>query len=453
MSSTGISVPPRELCGELSKINVVSFSIHYPKFSFSADLNFSPGIHVIYGESGAGKSWLVHALAGTESDAKPNFELSDIRIPDKVQTVFQNPEDQIIADTIFREIAFGFECQSSDVSWIQQKVKNSAALMPEYLDLSRHPSTLSGGEMEQLNLITAFGADSNLVLIDDGLSFLTHNAKENWVKRMRNFIQKRESAVLWFTSNPLDISYGDTAWHISQESFRKHEEHVEVHHKKGTIPKGEMEIRLRDLQFAYSGGTELFSGFSSNSSKNRSIGIRGENGSGKTTLAKILSNSLSPHSGEALLTVSAVPANIALVDQFPERMLGVSTLQDFMDQLKDHGKMDSYHMSTCTKVMQSHQISWETVKDRHPFDLPWNLLRLAIIIMLANCNYDILILDEPTFGLGADQTRKMTDYFHEIMSSKHLVFISHDSNFLDEVCDSFIDLSVHNISQKSILQV
>jgi len=115
--------------------------------------------------------------------------------------------------------------------------------------------------------------------------------------------------------------------------------------------------------------------------------------------------------------------------------------------------MDSYHMSTCTKVMQSHQISWETVKDRHPFDLPWNLLRLAIIIMLANCNYDILILDEPTFGLGADQTRKMTDYFHEIMSSKHLVFISHDSNFLDEVCDSFIDLSVHNISQKSILQV
>lgn len=430
---------------------MVSFSVHYPKFSFSAGLNFDPGIHVIYGESGVGKSWLVQALAGMETEARPNFTIDEKIVPDNVQIVFQNPEDQIIGDTVFREIAFGFECNSSDVRWIKDRVKDSAGLLPDYLDLRRHPSTLSGGEMEQLNLITAFGADPNLVLIDDGLSFLTNNAKATWVKHMRNFAQKRESAVLWFTSDPLDSAYGDTAWEMTPASFIRFEESDRLKSDHKTIPKGNMNLFLEQLRFAHENGPELYSGFSANASNSRSAGIRGENGSGKTTAAKLLSNALTPDSGIAQITVSGNMADTALVDQFPERMLGVSTLQDFLNRLIEHGKMDPYHVTTCMNVMQSHQIFWDAVKDKPPFELPWNLLRLGMIIMLANCNYDVLILDEPTFGLGVNQTRKMTDYFHEIMSRKHLVFISHDTNFLSAVCDSYIDLSGQTIPQKNVL--
>lgn len=113
--------------------------------------------------------------------------------------------------------------------------------------------------------------------------------------------------------------------------------------------------------------------------------------------------------------------------------------------------MDAYHVATCINVLQSHHIPWESIQNKSPVDFPWNILRLAVIILLANCNYDVLILDEPTFGLGIEQTRKMVDYFHEIMSRKHLVFISHDANFLASVCDGFIDVSERSFPKKEIV--
>ncbi len=420
---------------------MLSFSIHYPKFSFSSELDFKPGIHVIYGESGVGKSWLIHALAGRESETKPNFNIDVRECPTDVQVVFQNPEDQILADSIFQEIAFSFECNSSDTKWIQENVRSSASDLWKALELDRHPVTLSGGEMEQLNLVTAFSTHPKLALIDDGLSFLTQSAKQKWIEKIRYKIQSTETVVLWFTSDVSDTEFGDSKWEITLASFTRHIGTIHHPNKKRSLPKGNMDISIQDLIFSYENGTELYSGWTAHIQHCRSVGIRGENGSGKTTIARLLSHALMPISGEVKLTISDQNPSVALVDQFPERMLGISSLKTFLDQLIASGKMDAYHVATCINVLQSHHIPWESIQDKLPVELPWNILRLTMIILLANCNYDVLILDEPTFGLGTEQTRKMVDYFHEIMSRKHLVFISHDANFLASVCDGFMDVS------------
>ena len=63
-------------------INSISFRLNFQKFDQSAVHSFSTGLHVIYGESGSGKSQFIRTMAGFESETKPNFSFEDKSIPE-----------------------------------------------------------------------------------------------------------------------------------------------------------------------------------------------------------------------------------------------------------------------------------------------------------------------------------------------------------------------------------
>ena len=52
----------------------------------------------------------------------------------------------------------------------------------------------------------------------------------------------------------------------------------------------------------------------------------------------------------------------------------------------------------------------------------------------------ILILDEPTFGLGWEQKLKLRSFLRECMSQMHFIIVSHDIKFVRSICDEIIDL-------------
>jgi len=187
----------------------ISFNLNFHKFNQSAAHSFSAGLHVIYGESGSGKSQLIKTMAGFESDARPNFSFEGKSIPESIQIVFQNPENQILSHTIETELSFAFENQFTDFQILQHRLDELKSDLPMIVDWQRHPVTLSGGEMEMLNLITAFSTDPDAIFIDDGLSFLNENAKNHWVKWIRSKISNIKT-VLWFTSDR-----GFTIWRYS----------------------------------------------------------------------------------------------------------------------------------------------------------------------------------------------------------------------------------------------
>jgi energy-coupling factor transport system ATP-binding protein len=65
---------------------------------------------------------------------------------------------------------------------------------------------------------------------------------------------------------------------------------------------------------------------------------------------------------------------------------------------------------------------------------------MALIIILAHCDYDVLILDEPTFGLGWNQKLILSQFFKEMLTQKHLILISHDKQFVSAHCDFIYDV-------------
>ena len=155
----------------------LSFSITYEKFGDSKKIKIPNGFHVVYGESGSGKTQFIKSLAGLKIANYQNFSNHSVRAPELVQIVFQNPETQILSHTLESELAFGLECQTTNSTILQNLLEKLKSQLPFVDNWQRHPASLSGGQMEMLNIVTALSAKPELLLIDDGLSYLNQNLK------------------------------------------------------------------------------------------------------------------------------------------------------------------------------------------------------------------------------------------------------------------------------------
>lgn len=414
-------------------------------------MEFGPGLHVIYGESGVGKSILIHALVVNSETESTNFDLTVQNFPGKVQVVFQNPEEQIISDTVNGELSFGFECQSTNSDWISERLDKLKSDLPFFADGSRHPVTLSGGEKEMMNVLTALSAEPQLLLVDDALSFLNTASKKKMVSLFNQAARNKGTTIIWFTSDWRDIEFGQTQLELTLSSFAAIEIKKQPSYPVLTSPAGEMEIIIEDLDYSYQSDTAVFDALFAHHRDIRCLGIVGGNGCGKTTLAHILADGFTPESGRAEILIKSESPEIGFLDQFPERILGVSSLISFMEELIEAGKLDRYHVTQCVNTLKTQQIPWDKLKYSTAIDVSWTTLRVALIIILAHCRYDLLILDEPTFGLGWKQTEAVLHYLKEILTGKHLILISHDREFIETICDGILDLDSVPIPKQNMV--
>ena len=432
-------------------INPVNFCLDYKKFPKTKPISMPPGLNIIYGESGSGKTHLIRSLVNLNTFNNDFFKVVDLNIPESFQIVFQNPENQILSHKLSLELSFGLESSFNDTILLQKKIKKIKSNLTFINDWDRHPSTLSGGEMEMLNLVTAFSMKSELILIDDGLSFMNADIKSTWVKWMKKEIMNQKT-ILWFTSDISDFVYSKSNWVISLSDFVQ-VNNIEINNNYSfSSRKGNMSLNVENLSFYFDKKTPLIENWNSNITSARSIGLAGKNGIGKTTLSQLLSGVLKPSNGSIKIYIDGVKPSIALLDQFPERILGPNSLDSFISLLVKKEKLHPRLVKKCIKQLNSHQINWEIIKNESALDIPWSTLRMSLIIILSHCNYDLLILDEPTFGFGWEQKQVLSKLFRETLTQKHLILISHDMPFFMAHCDQIYDLDNQSIiNNKNIL--
>ena len=95
------------------------------------------------------------------------------------------------------------------------------------------------------------------------------------------------------------------------------------------------------------------------------------------------------------------------------------------------------------------QIIWDHIKNKRAKDISWVTLRLLILVIMTHCNYELLVLDEPTFGLGMEQRIILRSYLNESMVSKHLIIVSHDYNFVNSICDQTFNMNSMLMNNKN----
>ncbi|MBG31231.1 MAG: hypothetical protein CMI31_14720 [Opitutae bacterium] len=425
-------------------MNKLTGSIRFKKFEEKRQsITFSKGIHIIYGESGTGKSDLLNSIQSLPTSKKVNYDLYFEQHKLKIYRIYQNPDHQIIASTISNEITFSGECDQLDPEELENIQKRGLSHLPDYIDPLMNPGYLSGGEKELLNLITGLDLDPDVLLIDDGFSFLSDTNKKKCVQMLSDWIEACNGIVIWATSEEKDLFYGDYTWVMSLDSFTISNSFSKREYGDLNIPDGNLSLDIQGLSFQYQNSREIYSNFSISIDRVRSLGLYGENGSGKTTFAGLCFGDLIPSDGEIILKINDnAKLKIGYLDQFPENLILLRTIKEQLDELKANQMFDTSLYQTFKNRLLRFGIRWEKVKDVKGIDLPWAVLRIVLIVMFCHCRFDILILDEPTFGLGWDQRKRLRSFIRESMSNIHFIIVSHDKSFIHSICDNLIDFDI-----------
>ena len=426
--------------------------IHFNKFQDGEELvSLFPGIHVVYGDSGVGKSHFLNSIQGQSTPKEHNFILKSNGDDLKWYRIYQNPDHQIIARTVTGELAFSGECAQKPPEELKRIVQWGLGRLPDSINPDMNPGFLSGGEKELLNLVTAIQFNPDILLIDDGLSFLSSDNKLKAIDWLKRWVRTSNKVVVWATSDREDLDFGDGKWILALDSFRSVKSSSKIGYEPFQLPTGTLSLELNRVSFKYEQSREIYSELSLSVKDARCIGLLGDNGSGKTTFAGLCFRDLEPTKGDVKLALDGnSDIRVGYMDQFPEHLIQLNTIDQFFSKLKDNQIFDIGLENTFKNRLSRFGIQWDQVKDQKGLKLPWAVLRSILVVLLSHCRFDVLILDEPTFGLGWDQRVILRSFLRECMTNMHFMIVSHDRTFIESLCDNIVDLDTLNIEQHSI---
>ena len=167
----------------MARIDIQNLSFTYPNTDKKAldgiSLTIEDGEFVtLMGATGSGKSTLLRLLKpelrqNGVMDGKVLFDHEDLSgisartSAEKIGYVAQSPEEQMVTDKVWHELAFTLESLGSKREHIARRVAETAAYFDMEAWLDRDTATLSGGEKQLLSLAAAMTADPELLLLDE----------------------------------------------------------------------------------------------------------------------------------------------------------------------------------------------------------------------------------------------------------------------------------------------
>ena len=182
-------------------IKVDDFSFKYPKEKNLALINIRMSVEegsfvVLCGKSGCGKSTLLRQL---KSELAPHGEktgtiwyrgkkLEEVEHREQSQGigyVMQNPDNQIVTDKVWHELAFGLESLGYDTPTIRLRVAEMASYFGIQDWFLKNVTELSGGQKQLLNLASVMAMHPDLLVLDEPTSQLDPIAASDFLETVR----------------------------------------------------------------------------------------------------------------------------------------------------------------------------------------------------------------------------------------------------------------------------
>ena len=168
----------------MAVIEVKNLKFIYPTQSAPAidDISFSveeSEFIVVCGKSGCGKSTLLRHL---KKNMMPYGVLDDRESASAIGFVQQNPDNQLVTDKVWHELAFGLESLGLD----NQTIKRRVAEMASYFDIQtwfrQDVASLSGGQKQLLNLASIMAMQPRVLILDEPTSQLDPIAASEFLR-------------------------------------------------------------------------------------------------------------------------------------------------------------------------------------------------------------------------------------------------------------------------------
>ena len=493
---------------EIISINDLTFS--YPNKENFALQNVNLSINsgdfvVVCGQSGSGKTTLLRMLKKEiaphgEKQGAVYYKGEDVeKLDDKISAqkigfVFQKPDQQIVTDKVWHELAFGLESLGYDSDYIRLRVGEMANYFGITSLFRKKTTELSGGQKQLMNLASVMAMSPDVIILDEPTSQLDPITANDFITTLKKIndelgltviiIEHRLQEVFPIADKVAVMEDGkvicyDTPRNVC-EKLSNHPmsqgfpSAVRIWQKSGgkgncpltvkegrnfinlnfserklslrnTIPNTEDIITLKDVFFRYEkGGNDILSGTNLSIKKGEHFCILGGNGSGKTTTLKILAGLLKPYRGKVIIdnnkmtkktTADFNRLGVAMLPQNPESVfLKSRVIDDYTELCKIKEIEKSAYEDKINSVAE--KLGINDLLENHPYDLSGGEIQKCALGKVLISEPKILLLDEPTKGVDAYSKLSLSKILQEIKSEGvTIITVTHDVEFASIVAD------------------
>ena len=474
----------------MALLTVKGLSFTYPKAAEPAlrdiDLEIGHGeLITVMGPTGSGKSTLLRLIKpelrqnGTIKgdilyNGKDISKLSHRVSAEKIGYVSQNPDEQIVTDKVWHELAFTMESLGARRELISRRIAEISSFFDIGSWLERDTSTLSGGQKQLLNLASVMISDPELLILDEptaqldpiaasrfidavhrlnielGLTVIIseHRAEEllpisDRLAALENgglvFYDSPRKAISAFSKSPF-LSFLPAASRIFSAvggsgeaplSVREGQAFISALNTEKIRPqkentedkKGEEALSMSKIYFRYERkGADILSDLDLSVRSGEILAVLGANGAGKSTMAAAASGLRRPYSGTVRLFGKKLgeyrngelyQGNISLLPQDTESVFIRETVRE--------------ELKGCEEILKELPFDISSLYDRHPYDISGGERQLVALCKALSTHPRLILMDEPSKGLDGGSKAlliKVIDRLKE--SGVTVVLISHD---------------------------
>ena len=191
-------------------LSLKNISKKYDNTTILKDISFTcekGDIVGLIGSSGSGKTTLLRIISGLETPDSGTIQLNNEMINDKLLCISPEKRD---CSLVFQDFAlFPNMTISDNIFFGKNSIKNND-LIHDLIQfcgleslLDRYPHEASGGEQQRVALVRALSINPSLLLLDEPLSHLDSDLKQNIRNELINLFEKVKTTTL-FVSHDIE---------------------------------------------------------------------------------------------------------------------------------------------------------------------------------------------------------------------------------------------------------
>lgn len=173
---------------------------------------------VIIGSNGSGKSTLAKhlnaLLTPTEGalwvdgkDTSDHRNVWDVR--SKAGMVFQNPDNQLVANVVEEDVGFGPENLGVPTDEIWTRVLESLQSVGMLKYKKSPPNRLSGGQKQRVAIAGVLAMQPKCIVLDEPTAMLDPSGRVRVMETVRELNKKRGITVIWITHDMEEALWAD----------------------------------------------------------------------------------------------------------------------------------------------------------------------------------------------------------------------------------------------------
>ena len=464
---------------EVFKVENLTFSYPVKENTVLDSINFSINqgeFILICGKSGCGKTTLLRLLKPALSphgklngnicfNGNPLQALGKKEQASSIGFVLQNPDNQIVTDKVWHELAFGLESLGLKTPEIRTRVSEMASFFGIQTWFYKNVSELSGGQKQLLNLASIMVMQPSVLILDEPTSRLDPIAAGEFLHTLEKINRELGTTVILAEHRLEDafpmadrVMVMDSGKIIADETpenvgmilkslnhdmyaalpvpmkvcgavpsslpcpvtVREGRAWLEEYSKikkinPDAIPaeepqdnEAETAVEIKDAWFRYEKNLpDVIKGLNMQVKKGELFCILGGNGTGKTTALSLISGLNTAYRGAVFINGK----DILKIPDLYNGLLGVLP-QDpqsvFVKKTVYLDLMDILSEKKLTKDEKENNLQniaslcrIENLLDSHPYDLSGGEQQRAALAKILLTEPEILLLDEPTKGMDA----------------------------------------------------